>query len=271
MNPDYPRLFVTDLDGTLLTDSQTVSPLTREALDGFVSRGNIFAISTGRALDSALTVQRDLHLDYPRSLVISYNGAQIFDTGAAKTVFRTGIPIPVVAKIQELAASFQVHCQTYTDTHIITPEINECIRSYTQYIHTPVLVREDLASALDMPPCKILGMDMHDHEKLNAFRKAILDRWGDQLTCIYSNPKYLEIIRNDAGKGKAINRICEYLHIPAENAIAAGDAENDISMIEAAGLGIAMCNADPSVIRAADAVTEADNNHDGLAPFLSQA
>lgn len=271
MNPAYPRLFVTDLDGTLLTDSQTISPKTREALDAFVARGNVFAISTGRALDSALAVQREMSLDYPRSLVISYNGAQICDTDTGRTIFRTGIPIPVVAEIQTLAASMQVHVHTYTDTHIVTPAVNECLLSYRQYIHTPVIVSEDMAAALEEPPCKILGLDLYDHEKLDAFRRAILDRWGDMLTCIYSNPRYLEIIRNDAGKGAAVKRICEYLRIPAENAIAAGDAENDISMIKAAGLGIAMRNADPAVIAAADAVTETDNNHDGLAPFLEQA
>lgn len=270
MNPAYPRLFVTDLDGTLLTDSQEISPVTRRALDAFISRGNYFSISTGRALESAQTVQRTMHLAYPGSFIISYNGAHILDTDSGQTIFRTGIPLPVVAEIQQLAQSMQVHCQTYSDTHIIAPEINECVRRYTSYIKTPVLVAENLAEALSEPPCKMLGLDLSDHEKLEAFRRVILERWGDILTCTYSNPLYLEIIRKEAGKGQAVRRICEHLHIPVENAIAAGDGLNDISMIEAAGLGIAMCNGDPAVIRAADAVTAADNNHDGLAPFLQQ-
>lgn len=271
MNPAYPRLFVSDLDGTLLTDSQEISPATRAALERFIARGNVFAISTGRPLESALTVQKNMGLDYPRSFVISFNGAHIYDADKGKAVFRTGIPLPVVSEIQALARAMKVHCQTYSDTHIIAPEINECVRAYRRYVHTPVLAREDLAAALDEPPCKILALDLYDHEKLDAFRKAVLDRWGEQLTCIYSNPRYLEIFRNNAGKGQAVLRICEHLSIPADNAIAAGDAENDISMIKAAGLGIAMRNADPAVIRAADAVTETDNNHDGLVPFLENA
>ena len=271
MNPDYPRLFVTDLDGTLLTDDQHISPATRRALDSFVARGNYFSISTGRALQSARTVQKEMHLEYPGSFIISYNGAHILDTRTGEAIFRTGIPLPVVEEIQHLARSMQVHCQTYSDTHIITPEMNECVRRYTAYIKTPVLVKENLAGALDKPPCKMLGLDISDHEKLEAFRKEILIRWGDILTCTYSNPLYLEIINKEAGKGPAVRKICDYLHIPVENAIAAGDAENDISMIQAAGLGIAMCNGAPAVIKAADAVTETDNNHDGLAPFLEQA
>lgn len=271
MDPSYPRLFVTDLDGTLLTDDQTISPATRRALDGFVARGNYFAISTGRSLESARTVQRELNLAYPGSYILSYNGAHIFETDTGNTVFRTGVPLEAVSDIQAIAGSMHVHCQTYTDTHIITPEINECILYYRQYIHTPVLVSEDLAAALDEPPCKMLGLDLHDHEKLEAFRRAILSRWGDVLTCTWSNPSYLEIINKKAGKGPAVKQICSHLNIPVANAIASGDAENDISMIEAAGLGIAMCNGSPAVIRAADVVTETDNNHDGLAPFLEQA
>ena len=131
-----------------------------------------------------------------------------------------------------------------------------------------MLTVSDMASVMDEPPCKILGIDLYDHQKLDSFREAVIQRWGDVLTCIYSNPMYLEIINRDAGKGPAVTRICSYLHIPVENAMAAGDAENDISMLKAAGLGIAMCNGDPEVIRAADVVTAADNNHDGLVPFL---
>lgn len=271
MDPSLPRLFVTDLDGTLLTDDQTISPGTREALDGFISRGNYFAISTGRSLESARTVQCELNLEYPGSYILSYNGAHIWETDTGKTVFKTVVPLEAVADIQAIASRMHVHCQTYSDTHIITPEINECVRHYRQYIHTPVLVSEDLAAALEEPPCKMLGLDLHDHEKLAAFSDAILSRWGDILTCTYSNPSYLEIISKKAGKGPAVKQICAHLQIPVENAIAAGDGENDISMIEAAGLGIAMCNASPAVIRAADAVTAEDNNHDGLAPFLRQA
>ena len=85
---------------------------------------------------------------------------------------------------------------------------------------------------------------------------------------MYSNANYLELFSKEAGKGAALLRLCEHLNIPRENSMAAGDAENDISMIEAAGLGIAMLNADEEVKKAADVVTGADNNHDGLVPFL---
>ena len=71
-----------------------------------------------------------------------------------------------------------------------------------------------------------------------------------------------------AGKGTQAKKICEHLNIPVENAIAAGDGDNDISMIKAAGLGIAMINAPDTVKDAADVITTFDNDHDGLAEYI---
>ena len=86
-------------------------------------------------------------------------------------------------------------------------------------------------------------------------------------TC-YSNPNYLEIFMKEAGKGSAVVRLSRYLNIPIENTIAAGDEQNDISMIEEAGLGIAMINAGDIVKKSADVITVYDNNNDGLAEFI---
>ena len=73
---------------------------------------------------------------------------------------------------------------------------------------------------------------------------------------------------SSAGKGNGIRFLAEYLHVPMSHTYAAGDAENDISMLEAAGTGIAMANATEAVKQAADIVTADDNNHDGLLPII---
>ena len=89
-----------------------------------------------------------------------------------------------------------------------------------------------------------------------------------------SNEWYLEIISRYAGKGQGLTRFCRTLGIPVSHSLAAGDSENDISMLRAAGTGIAMCNGIPQmpdIEKAADAVTLTDNDHDGLVPFLEQA
>ena len=88
------------------------------------------------------------------------------------------------------------------------------------------------------------------------------------LNTLFSNPMYLEVISNEAGKGNALKWLCNYLNIPISSSYAAGDQFNDVSMIEAAGTGIAMLNGDPAIFEFADVLSEFDNNHDGLSQYI---
>ena len=269
------KLFLSDLDGTLLTSDKQISRETRQALDNFVKEGNVFAISTGRASESALSVQQAMDLDYPDSYVVSYNGAMIQrtcrggdGTRSYQTVFRTGIGLDMVPEIFSLADACGVHCHTYNDDYILGRGWDKEMEFYRRHIKTPVIIDEHIMRQIDEPPCKMLAIEMEDRAKIEGLRYELQAHFGDCLTTIFSNPWYLEIFPKEAGKGAALKRLAEHLEIPIEDTMAAGDAENDISMIEAAGLGIAMCNGDDKVKAAADVITEKDNDHDGLVPFL---
>ncbi|WP_026499010.1 Cof-type HAD-IIB family hydrolase [Butyrivibrio sp. WCD2001] len=262
------KIFFTDLDGTLLTKEKKVSPATMEALIQFTNAGNHFAINTGRAWESAMSVQRENNLFFPGSFLIAYNGSQIYDCDNKKDVYRTGIPFDMIPDIFALSKEYGVHCHTYTDENIVTPAEDEELKYYRRVIHTPYIVSEDINSALTDIPCKIIGIELHDREKIDRFKAAVEELAGDKLTLLYSNPYYLEIFNSEAGKGSAVTRLADYLGIPHENTLAAGDEENDISMIEAAGLGIGMINGTEDVKKAADIITETDNNNDGLAKIL---
>lgn len=93
---------------------------------------------------------------------------------------------------------------------------------------------------------------MENHGRLEAFRSRIQEKYGDKISAIFSNPIYLEIFDKTAGKGNAVRFVCEHFQIPLSNSVAAGDAENDISMLQAAGTAVAMANATPEVKACAD-------------------
>ena len=177
--------------------------------------------------------------------LICYNGAIIYECDTGKTVFRIGIPLDMIPGIFKTAADHNIHCHTYA--------------------------ADDIAGALEEDPCKVIAVELHDAEKLERFRKAIDSSIGDKVTTVYSNPYYLEIFMKEAGKGSAVKRLAGYLDIPIGNTYAAGDEKNDISMIEAAGCGIAMINASDDVKAYADVVTSLDNDHDGLEEFIRSA
>ncbi|WP_342756363.1 Cof-type HAD-IIB family hydrolase [Kineothrix sedimenti] len=268
MDNNKPKIFFTDLDGTLLTKEKKITPATMEALKKWTAAGNKLALSSGRAIDSIKDVKDSLGLDFPGMYLIGYNGGEIYDCEAQKVVSRISLSMEQVAIVARMAKEQGIHCQTYTDTHIISPADNDELHVYQRSIHSPVIISEDIMKPLDREPCKCLAIEIHDKEKLEHFRQSLLPFTEGELSLLYSNDKYLEIFPASSGKETAVVKLCELLDIPIENTIAAGDASNDISMIQAAGVGIAMLNAKEDVKKAADIITAADNNQDGLAAIL---
>ena len=265
------KIFFFDLDGTLLNSKKEITSKTMEALKRFTDAGNHFAISTGRAIDSAMDVQKELGLFFSGTFLVGYNGGQIYDCDNKELVYRAQIPLNLVKKCFDLAKEHNIHIHTYNDDHILTPDDGECIDYYRRVIKTPYIVTDDVTKELEYGPSKCIAIELHDHEKMERFREEVLKIAPDKLSVMYSNPYYLEIFPSEAGKGSAVIRLCDYLDIPIENSFAAGDEQNDISMIKAAGTGIAMLNATDMVKDNADVITESDNDHDGLAPFIEKA
>ena len=265
------KIFFFDLDGTLLNKEKKITDKTMEALRAFTEAGNHFCINTGRAIDSARSVYDGLGLDFKGSFLCGSNGTEIYSVDDEKYVFKTGVRLELVPRILDLAKEYDVHCHTYNETHIVSRWNGECMDYYRRVIKTPLIVAEDVMEYIKTPPSKMIAIELHDHEKQERFRMALQEMVGDELTLLYSNPYYMEIFPSIAGKGSAVKRLAEYLDIPMENTYAAGDEQNDISMIEAAGCGIAMINGTDIVKASADEITTLDNNNDGLAEFILRA
>ncbi len=262
------KIFFFDLYGTLLTTDKRISLKTLEALRKFTDAGNYFCINTGRAIDSARAVYSGLNLDFKGSYLCGSNGTEIYSVDEERYVFRTGVPLELVNGILDLAEEYGVHCHTYNEDHIVSRQDNECMKYYRRVIKTPLLITKDVLKELKEPPSKMIAIELHDADKLERFRKALQETVGDRLTLLYSNPRYLEIFPSEAGKGSVVKRLADLLGVDIKDTYAAGDEQNDISMIEAAGCGIAMINGTDLVKQSADVVTAQDNDHDGLAEFI---
>lgn len=262
------KIFFFDLDGTLLNKEKIITPATRQALDKFTAAGNHFCINTGRAIDSAKAVYNGLGLNFKGSFLCGSNGTEIYSVDEERFVYKTGVRLELVPRILDLADEMGVHCHTYNETHIVSRHNGECMEYYRRVIKTPLTVTDDVLSELSGPPSKMIAIELHDHEKQERFRRALQDMVGDELTLLYSNPYYMEIFPSEAGKGSVVKRLADYLGIDIADTYAAGDEQNDISMIETAGCGIAMINGTDIVKKSADVITKLDNNNDGLAEFI---
>ena len=259
------KILFSDMDGTLLKNDSTVSPGTKRVLDRMTAAGHRLVLTSGRPLDSMLEVMEQEGLFYPDTLLIAYNGSLTWDCTAQAPLFSLPLPLDICRGIADAARRYGVHYQTYTDHEIVCEKEDEELRYYRRRIHLPVLLSPDPVSVLTAPPYKMHAIHLTDHERLEALKADVEERFSGRVTVQFSNDQYLEFFHSGSGKGSAILQLLRHLGIPVENSVSAGDAPNDISMLQAAGCGIAMKNADPEVKESADYITRFDNEHDGLA------
>lgn len=260
-------ILFTDLDGTLLDDHQVLTAGNRLAIVEALEAGHKIVITTGRPLASGKILARELGLDKEGCYVIAFNGGEIYDMGSQKSIFRQTIPIPYVEWIFRESARYGLHCQTYDDTCILSETDNPSLQYYLERTNISARVVPDIVSELKEPPVKLIVIGP-DHDRLVQFRDDTEEWARGKMDRIFSTPNYLEHVAPGISKGGAIRMLCQKLNIPISETIAAGDAENDLSMIEAAGVGAVMANAEDRIRERGDYVTEKDNNQDGVAEII---
>lgn len=258
-----------DLDGTLLDDNKNFTERNRRAIEKALSLGHKIIVCTGRPLVSAKAVSKMLGFDKKDCYVVAYNGGEIYDMYNHETIFKQTIPLEYVRYVFDASRAAGLHCQTYTEDGILAEQEAEIMKRYKRFTKVDYTVVDDVIAALPDEPVKMIVMD-DDHEKLVEFREATKEWAEGKLDRIFSSPQYLEHVAVGISKGSSMERLCEKIGIPMANTIACGDEQNDISMIEAAGIGVAMKNAREEVKGHADYVTERDNNHDGIAEVIEK-
>lgn len=279
MKGHYKRhgsILFSDMDGTLLDDQKEISPATYEALEAFFAKDGRLVLSSGRPLNSILEVAKRLKLLRKNTYIIAFNGALVYDCDKKQAIRSVTIPKHLVRTVSETAKKHGVYTHTYeTDTDdtevIVTEKDGEELSFYRRNIHLPYKVVDDLADALKQDPYKLIAIHLtEDHTALDAFSRELSHIVGDKMHTFYSGAYYMECCMKDASKGKAVEFLCDYLGIPIAESVACGDAANDISMIKAAGIGVAMQNATDDAKLSADYITSNNNNCDGIKEVLEK-
>ena len=241
-------LLVCDLDGTLIGESMTLEPELVKAFQRAAGRGLAISLATGRMPAAADPYRDALGITAP---VIYYNGALV--RGEHGDLLSRALPRGVLARAWAVFSNAPVHPIFYRDERLFCVEKTLAVRRYCE--------EEGLRAEVVDDPAAFLAQ--------GAFVKALLighprdlDVVRDELTAsvaghgrlVRTRSDYLEIIPLDASKGAALTRLAEHVGVPLARAVAVGDQENDVEMLRAAGLGVAMPHAPESVRRAADRV-----------------
>lgn len=267
MNCDTKILFL-DLDGTLLNDKKEITPGNMDAIHEALAAGHKIVIASGRATDSVARLAGKMGLTSDGCYAITFNGACIYDLYQREELMRRTLPIPYVRHILDAAEQFGIYAQTYASDAILSHSHTEELVYYYTTTHSNYRVVPDVCAALDREPEKVLVIDLKDHQKLCDFRDS-LSGWAEgKADLFFSSTAYLEVAPCGVSKGAAIRSLCARLNIPMENTVSAGDAENDISMLQTTRISAVMKNADASMKSYGNYITEHDNNHDGIAEII---
>lgn len=261
------RLLFLDLDGTLLDDTKRITAGNERALRRILEDGHGVIITTGRPLKSAMEQARALGLDKPGCYLIAYNGSLIYDWAREQKIFSQPLSFADVYRVFDMVNATGVHIQTYDEWDVLVEARcdDEEVRRYCELIHMDYRVIADVRKDLEQAPVKCLAIDFHDQTKLLQIQQWVRENMGESLACYFSCQYYLEIVPTGMHKGAAVRMLCELLDVPLAHTVAVGDAANDITMIETAGVGVAMANAIDEVKAVATYITERDNNHDAIA------
>lgn len=264
------KVLAFDFDGTLLRSDGTVSARTLGAIKKFRDAGGKAFLCTGRMFAS---IRPEAERAGLTGEVYCYHGAALYDVTSG--VRKAHVPIPN-KYLNDICAYFEeknVYFQTYFDDVIFCEKFCEKGDHYFKYFGggarfaTGVPLSEYFAKHPEARPTKILAMA--EPEEVNAMLKELCEKFAGSLNVVCSNPEFLEIIAYRAGKGNAIQAYCKANGFDVSELVAFGDSVNDISMLKAAGVGVAVGNARAELKEVADYIT-LSNDEDGVAEVIEQ-
>ncbi|MBR5635651.1 MAG: HAD-IIB family hydrolase, partial [Pseudobutyrivibrio sp.] len=159
-------------------------------------------------------------------------------------------------------------CVTFDASHIYTFNDNWFIESYKKLSGEQLVYLNNVDELKDKNITKLIAIDYDHPENLQAFKDSHADVFDDRFESFFSHYAFLEYVKKGTGKGDGVKKLAAHLNIPISDVVTVGDERNDISMVEVAGVGVAMANGRDELKAVADYVTKNDNNHAGVAEVI---
>ena len=263
MTPDPKEcLYISDLDGTLLEPGSRFPQASVDRLNRMIDRGLKFTIATARNYDSVHPILRGVRFNLP---VILFNGVYLthFDTGE-NLHLSSFIPREIIDDILQVAAHAAIDPFVYTfgEGHRIyyRRTSNPGAEKYLRSLDDDRRLRHVEAYTLSAN-LSVAGVLLIDtHKALAPVHRTLHDRHADHLNLYFAEdislPGYswLQMFHREANKGSMVKKLARHLRTPLSHVVVFGDYLNDLKMFEAAGRSLAMANALPEVLQAADQV-----------------
>ncbi len=254
-------LVAIDLDGTLLNSAKEITDTTAAVLRAAREEAGVrIVLASARPPRSVLPFYRLLGLDTP---MVNYNGALVMHPGDGRVLSHLPIPARAAREIivlarqifPEVVVSAEVMDRSYTDR--VDPAYNtETGQLFGPDVVAPVHEWADQA----MTKLLLLG----EGERLGELALAVAERFAGQVAMVQTEDVLLQIMHAEVSKARALATVAADLNVPRGRVMAIGDNANDVGMLKWAAIGVAMANAAPDALAAADYITD-HHDADGAA------
>ncbi len=269
MNPGIGlrcKLFVTDLDGTVLVDAGNgcfMPERTKQALGALHARGVHVVLASGRMHESIQVVAKSLGF---QGAIISYNGAMVRGADGA-LLSHTPLDTAVSDEVLSLAEARGIPLNFYHQGKIHSRRFHPWWDLYEGRSSSPMHEEPSLLPFLGRQATKLLMMS--EGSVIRGLHAELKPRFAGRANVLISSDEYLEFMSPLADKGSAVERLAAHLGIAREEIVAVGDGNNDIEMLRYAGTGLAIADGRQALIDEADHVVAGPGDH-GVADFIER-
>lgn len=264
------KLLALDMDGTLLNSKHQISTKNKDMVNKARKAGIKVVLLSGREPGSIKHYSKQLELN---EVLSGFNGGIITDNKVEKIYLNQCLEAELAKKTIALAEKDNMCIVIFLLSEILICDgSDERYSIFDKYVIIPVKEVGKLSEYLEANNLwsninKILVSD--DNDTLKKFKSKLEIETEDKMSLLFSLSFFLEVFSKEVSKGVALKEIAKHYDVKREEIIAIGDGENDISMIEYAGFGVAMGNSPNNVKEIADYVT-LSNKEDGVSHVIEK-
>ena len=264
------RLIALDVDGTIRSVDSPIAERTRDAVSAARDAGAIVTLATGRAFRSAVTNCAALGIEMP---IATSQGAYIANPVSEEVLrhcpLTTSMATAALDALDRHVHSKEVQVVAYYPGRLYVGDMTEWAAGYGQRTDILVEAVDDLRDVADKGLTRIVAVGMNDYDAIEQLERDIKPSLSGRTLVMRSLPYFCEILHPKGGKENALAWMCDHYGFEYAQTIAFGNGYNDVQMLEWAGLGIAVGDAVPEALAAADRVAPPFEEH-GVAHLLEE-
>lgn len=262
------KVLVLDIDGTLTNSEKEITPNTKKAIIDIQERGHLVILASGRPTHGMNDLAEQLQLEKYGGYLLSFNGGRIINCKSGNIVFQKTLPPHIIPNIFRYAEKNDCGMITYLGNHIVLgTRMDEYIALESKINGMEIQKVDRFIDFVDFDVNKCLLTAVP--EKAEKCEIELREKYGDILSIYRSEPFFIEIMPKNVDKATSLDKMLCTVGLTRENTICCGDGFNDMTMIQYAGVGVAMENAQKSVKEAADFITKS-NNEDGIVTVIDK-